>query len=57
MSPDRLDASVLVIDVPGRWSHIPRPGAAVCTTDVAADPRAAQRLLRAVFTSGLEAEA
>lgn len=55
VSPDRIDAAVLLIDVPGLWHHIPRPGAAVCTSGTAADPAAAESLLRAVFTSGLEA--
>ena len=54
VSPDRLDAAVLLIDVPGFWYHIPRPGTAVCTTSVAADPAAAESLLRAVFISNLE---
>ncbi|WP_034262761.1 hypothetical protein [Actinospica robiniae] len=55
VSPDRLDAAVLLIDVPGHWYHIPRPGTAVCTTGVATDPSAAESLLRAVFTSNLGA--
>lgn len=55
VSPDRLDTAVLLIDVPGFWYHIPRPGAAVCTIGVADDPSAAEGLLRAVFTSSLEA--
>jgi hypothetical protein len=54
ISPDRLDASVLTIDVPGHWSHIPGPGTAICSLDLATDPEAAKRLLRAVFASGLE---
>lgn len=54
ISPDRLDASVLTIDVPGNWYRIPRPGTAICSLDLATDAQAAQRLLRAVFVSGLE---
>jgi len=54
LSPDRLDASVLTIDVPGHWYRIPGPGTAICSLDLAADPQAAEKLLRAVFVSGLE---
>ena len=54
ISPDRLDASVLTIDVPGRWFHIPGPGTAVCSLELATDTQAAERLLRTVFASGLE---
>lgn len=55
VSPDRLDASLLLIDVPGRWYHVTRPGAAVCSVTTATDPSTANSLLRAVFTSGLHA--
>ena len=54
ISPDRLDASVLTIDVPGHWFHIAGPGTAICSLDLASDAQAAESLLRAVFVSGLE---
>lgn len=54
ISPDRLDASVLTIDVPGHWFRIPGPGTAICSLELATDAQAAEKLLRAVFVSGLE---
>ncbi|HEX4787476.1 MAG TPA: hypothetical protein VH372_03375 [Actinospica sp.] len=53
VSPDRLNASLLLIDAPVHWHHITRPGAAICSTAITTDPSAAESLLRAVFTSGL----
>ncbi|NUS15340.1 MAG: hypothetical protein HOY69_28775 [Streptomyces sp.] len=53
MSPERLDASLLLIDVPGHWHHITRPGAAVCSATLTSDPPAAESMLRAVFASAL----
>lgn len=54
ISPDRLDASVLMIDVPGHWYRIPQPGNAICSFELAADASAARSLIRAAFVSGLE---
>jgi hypothetical protein len=54
VSPDRLNASLLLIDVPGPWYHIPRPGAAVCSSDFGTDLHA-ETVIRAVFLSGLDA--
>lgn len=56
VSPDRLDASVMIIDVPGHWYRIPRPGTAVCSLELTADAQASKRLLREVFVSGLGLE-
>lgn len=54
INPDRLDASLLMIDVPGRWYRIPRPGTAVCSVELTTDAHAAKGVLREAFISGLE---
>jgi hypothetical protein len=48
-----IDGTVHVLDVQGVWSYLASPGYALCSTQVAADPAAAARLLRAVFGSRL----
>jgi hypothetical protein len=55
VSPDRLDAAVLVLDVAGAWQYLARPGAVFCSTSTFNDPVAVRSLLREAFVSGLDA--
>ena len=48
-----VDGTVLVLTVEGMWSHMLGPGAALCSTAVAADAASAYALLRDVFASQL----
>jgi len=53
VDPGEIDGTVHVLDVDGAWSYLAAPGYALCSSRVAADPAAAARLLRTVFTSRL----
>jgi hypothetical protein len=55
VSPDRVDATVHVLDVTGAWSYLARPGQVFCSLGVANDPVAGRALLREAFVSGLDA--
>ena len=52
--PDQLDAAVVVLNVVGAWSYLPRPGAVCCSAGVMNDPMAARAALREAFVSGLD---
>jgi hypothetical protein len=55
VSPDQLDAAVLVLNVAGAWSYLARPGAVCCSVGVINDPVAARAVLREAFITGLAA--
>ena len=55
VSPDELDAAVMVLDVAGAWSYLAGPGAMCCSATTLGDPATARALFREAFVSALDA--
>ena len=53
VSPERVNASVLVLSVEGRWSHITAPGMLLCSEETFFDDSLFAIELKRTFESGL----
>jgi hypothetical protein len=54
VSPDQLDAAVIVLAVTGAWSYVAGPGAVFCSTSMLNDPKNSRALLREAFVTSLD---
>lgn len=55
ISPDQLDAAIVVLAVGGDWSYRPAPGVLLCSIATAQDAGKIAPLIEATFLSGVDA--
>ena len=53
VSPSRVSAGVIVLDVSGPWSHIPEPGVLLCSSEFFVDSELFLPALKRTFETGL----
>jgi hypothetical protein len=54
VSPSRVSAGVIVLDVCGQWSSIPEPGILLCSSEFFADHEVFLPALKRTFETGLQ---
>jgi hypothetical protein len=51
--PDQVTATVLTVDYPAPWAHVPAPGTLICTTGLTANEESSRAALSQTFRSAL----